>query len=179
MASTFSCITVQPICAHIIWHKRCSNFCFAAALIRYNIGMSIVLKQLLDAFATDKKDWRWVLLNNWPTIMGPLHEQVRLEKIEEHALTIGVYQSSWLQELYLLSPMLIKTINEHLQTDQIHHIRFRAAVKKKHVARATTANHHATKPSRPLNEREQTALAKIEDPQLRSVLTSFLWRCAK
>jgi hypothetical protein len=99
--------------------------------------MSTSLKQLLDTIATEKKDWRWVLLNNWPEIMGPLHEQVRLEKIEESTLILGVYQSSWLQELYLLTPMLIRTINEHLKAEQIHHIRLKAATKKKVVHKAT------------------------------------------
>ena len=61
--------------------------------------MSHSIKDLLEAIAVEKQDWRWLLLNHWPQIMGPLHEQVRLEKIEGTTLILGVYQSSWLQEL--------------------------------------------------------------------------------
>ena len=110
--------------------------------------------------------------------MGPLHDQVRLEKIEEHTLVLGVYQSSWLQELYLLTPMLIKTINEHLKSEQIRHIRFRAAVKRAPSTKKHTSYAQEQKtPARPLTNKEQTALANIEDPQLRSALEGFLWRC--
>lgn len=140
--------------------------------------MSSSIKHLLDTFATEKKEWRWVLLNNWAEIMGPLHEQVRLEKIEETNLILGVYQSSWLQELYLLTPMLIKTINEHLKTDQVQTIRLKAATKRKTSTTIIKKFNKPTITSRNLNDREQTALAKIEDPQLRSILQTFLWRCS-
>ena len=82
-----------------------------------------------------------------------------------------------MQELYLLTPMLIKTINDYLKTDQIQHIRFRAAVKKNYSKQHQQANAPVEKPKRPLTNKEQTALAKIEDPQLRSILESFLFRC--
>lgn len=139
--------------------------------------MTQSLKDLLAAIAVEKQDWRWLLLNNWQQIMGPLHEQVRLEKVEEATLILGVYQSSWLQELYLLTPMLIKTINEHLGHDHIQNIKFRASVKKAVMQKNVRPRTYRPIMPRELTRYETTALAKVEDEQLRSLLQTFLWRC--
>ena len=60
---------------------------------------------------------------------------MHLEKIEGNTLIIGVYQASWLQELYLLSTVLLKTINNNLKYPYIKKLRFKHAspLKKKSI----------------------------------------------
>lgn len=139
--------------------------------------MSISLKDLLTTLALENQDWRWLLLHNWQQIMGPLHEQVRLEKVEGSTLFLGVYHSAWLQELYHLTPVLMKTINEHLGAEHIQQIRFRACAKKATTQKTTPARYYQPIVARELTRLETTALAKVEDEQLRSLLQTFLWRC--
>ena len=110
-------------------------------------------------------------------INGSLHSKVRIEKIYDDTLILGVFHSCWMQELYLLSPLLIKTINEKLDQPYIKQIRFKhigikelqkknyhhgVAKKKKHVE---------------LTKEDESTLAKIADPALRDVLKAFRMRC--
>jgi hypothetical protein len=110
--------------------------------------------------------------------MGGLSERVCLEKVKGSCLTLGVYESSWLQELYLLSPTLIKTINEYLQGDYVTELRFKSAAKKKVATKKTAApQQQTTAPARALSPQEEAVLAEIKDPQLRSVLQGYLQKC--
>ena len=87
--------------------------------------MAIPVKKFLDTLLSQKNNWHVELLTNWPTIVGSIRTNVQLLKIQEETLVIGVLDSCWLQELYLLSPLLIKTINEKLDQPRIKKLRFK------------------------------------------------------
>jgi hypothetical protein len=87
--------------------------------------MAICLKDVLYTFINPEKSWKTDLLYKWNDIIGPLHSKVRIEKIYDNTLILGVFHSCWMQELYLLSPLLIKTINEKLDQPYIKEIRFK------------------------------------------------------
>jgi hypothetical protein len=124
-----------------------------------------------------EEDWRLNLLNNWHEVVGNLNDKMRLEKIQGETLIIGVYDSNWMQELYLLSRPLIKTINTYLKKAYITELRFKAACKTKPVTKKTTAPQKTTHQPIPLKPKEIQALEKIDDPELRCVLQQFLGRC--
>ena len=139
--------------------------------------MALNLKELLHALIHPEKNWKTNLLYQWHDIVGSLHSKVRIEKIYDDTLILGVFHSCWMQELYLLSPLLIKTINEKLDQPYIKQIRFKhigikelqkknyhhgVAKKKKHVE---------------LTKEDESTLAKIADPALRDVLKAFRMRC--
>ncbi len=125
------------------------------------------------------ENWKVKLLSEWETITGNLADKMRLEKIDDQTLIIGVYQSSWMHELYLLSNVLKKTINNHLGYDHVKHLRFKSAAKKnteKKVAKKETKEEKPRKQIT-LSKHEQEALGAVKDPELKTALHNFLSRC--
>jgi hypothetical protein len=139
--------------------------------------MASHLKHFLQQVLAPRDDWKVSLLINWPNIVGTLHERMTLEKIEEDILIIGVYDSCWMQELYLLSSMLLATINQKLDQPRIKQLRFKkASIKRtqdtiKQCASVQEAKKIIISPS------EEKALITIEDPGLQAVLKGYLIRC--
>lgn len=134
------------------------------------------LKNLLSK--TFQATWKIKLLNEWPQIMGNLADKVSIEKMYDDNLILGVNNNCLLQELYLLSPVLIKTINEHLEIPRIKTVRFKHSTKqekKSHVPVITPLA--IVKPSYVLRSKEVQALQSIHDVDLKNALHSFLNRC--
>lgn len=123
--------------------------------------------------------WELQLLQLWPSIIGNLQEHVHIEKMHNSTLILGVYDSSWLQELYMLSPLLLKKINEQLENHTIQQIRFKhTAHKPKTTLRKKTYTKQNTIPVE-LSKKEQHALASITDKDLQSALIEYLSRCKR
>lgn len=134
------------------------------------------MQTFLSSLLPKNDSWKIQLLSNWATIMGNLHTKVQLEKIYEDTLVLGVHNSSWLQELYLLSPMLLHTINQKLDQPRIKHLRFKQAGKRLEELKTVEIKAKQRKEVI-LNMQEQTALNSMKDPQLRDALKAFLIRC--
>jgi len=139
--------------------------------------MAYHIKQLLDNVLPVERDWKRHLLANWSKTIGNLYSKVTIEQIYEDSLVLGVYDSCWLQELYMLSSILIKQINATLDSPRIKQIRF------KQIGIGVKKNMIIKKKERPLfknielNMKEKEALQLIADPGLQKVLTSYLIRC--
>jgi len=138
--------------------------------------MAHKIEQLLDKILASNESWHHILIRNWPTIIGPLHSKVQLEKIEDEMLVLGVYDSCWMQELYLLTPLLLRTINQKLDRPRIKQLRFKTVGKQKIKKIASSLPPKEYKKV-VLNRREEDALEKVEDPQLQEALKRFLIRC--
>ncbi len=139
--------------------------------------MTIPVKKILETFFTERSTWQLQLLSKWPTIIGSIKTKVQLLKIYEDTLVIGVLDSCWLQELYLLSPLLIKTINENLDQPRIQKLRFKSvglAEKKKEKEKPPVLGPQKIAQLAP---REIAMLESITDEQLRMVLRDYLLRC--
>jgi len=144
--------------------------------------MTLPIKKLLHSFLQADKSWKTQLLQNWPEIIGNLKTKVRLEKIQESTLVLSVADACWLQELYLLSPILLKTINEKLDRPRIKRLRFKQAEKKRKTKKRKTKKTEPKKrlkrvADKKLSATEEGALHKIEDEQLEVALKKFLFRC--
>jgi hypothetical protein len=139
--------------------------------------MAICLKDILHTVINPEKNWKTDLLYKWNDIIGPLHNKVCIEKIYDNTLILGVFHSCWMQELYLLSPLLIKTINEKLDQPYIKEIRFKhiglKKQKKINIAPAVLKR----KKDVVLTKEDERALAKISDPALQEALKAFRIRC--
>jgi hypothetical protein len=135
------------------------------------------IKSILTALIAPNESWKFQLLTAWPKIIGPINNAVTIEKITEDTLVISVNDSCWLQELYLLSDLLIKTINENLDQPRIKHLRFKQAGhhKKKATIRQTVKKKELK--TVVLSTRERIALKQIDDPALKDALEKFLIRC--
>ena len=139
--------------------------------------MAPLIKDLIHTILPSDRDWKLKLLQEWSSIMGNLSSHVRLEKIQEDCLILGVYDSSWMQELYLLTPFLLQTINEKLDQPRIKQLRFKyvsSFKKEKKAFSSFSAKAHATIT---LTKQEENALDAIGDPELKKALRSFLVRC--
>lgn len=139
--------------------------------------MTLYLKDLLPSLINPKKNWKTDLLYRWREIIGSLHNKVRIEKIYDDTLILGVFHSCWMQELYLLSPLLIKTINEKLDQPYIKQIRFKHVDLKKNKKNASEVITTPRKKEILLTKEDERTLAKIADPTLRDVLRAFRIRC--
>jgi len=139
--------------------------------------MAQEIKNLLPLILKSQDSWKLKLLSSWHTIFGPLSDKVSLEKIHDDTLILGVQDSCWLQELYLLSAMLLKTINESLDTPRIKHLMFRTTGIKKTVMAPKQTKKIWPKRVVTLNAKENYALTCIKDEQLALALKGFLIRC--
>jgi hypothetical protein len=149
--------------------------------MKWNIGLigdisMANLKELLQTLINPNNSWKTDLLYRWKDIIGALHSKVRIEKIQNDTLILGVFHSCWMQELYLLSPLLIKTINEKLDQPHIKQIRFKQVSLKPSKIKADTSKTISTKKIS-LSKTEERMLEKITDPALREALKAFRIRC--
>lgn len=125
----------------------------------------------------NNNSWQTTLLMNWNTIMGKLNSRVKLEKINNDTIVLAVYDSAWMQELYLLSEDIIKNINNQLGQEKIKQIKFKKAdyaksqIKVKHISKSCPIR------KIDLSANESQALDKIKDKQLSTALKNFLIRC--
>lgn len=138
--------------------------------------MSTHIKELLST-CLDSQHWHIKLLKQWPDIVGNLASKVHVEKISGTTLTLGVTDSCWLQELYLLSPLLLETINQTLDHEHIKQIRFKKAgnhkTKKKQSHKGASCNIKSIR----LTHAEQYALEQINNEELKQALKAFCIRC--
>jgi hypothetical protein len=139
--------------------------------------MAIYLKDILQSLIHPEKNWKTDLLYKWNEIIGPLHTKVRIEKILDDTLILGVFHSCWMQELYLLSPLLIKTINEKLDQPYIKQLRFKHIGIKQHKQISHKPTIIKKKKEIILTKQDECILAKINDPVLREALKAFRIRC--
>lgn len=144
-------------------------------------GESMVteIKTVLDSlFAHRDQDWRFTLVKNWQSLAGPLHTRVRVEKVDENMLILGVYDLHWMQELYLLSRTIANQLNQALGGTYIHHIKFKLVSgtdrDKKPDKAASVAP--PCKKAYVLSQAESDALEAIKDNELREALRAFLSR---
>lgn len=141
--------------------------------------MTQKIDSLIQKFFNQEQKWQIDLLAKWNTILGPLHTKVQLEKIDNDTLVLGVFDSCWMQELYLLSPLLLKTINESLDQPRIKQLRFKkiVSIKKQEAKQKNSTSLTKKCTSIELSPQEKKALAAIEDQQLQQALRNFLIRC--
>jgi hypothetical protein len=141
--------------------------------------MTVPIKNVLEQVLKEYTDWRLVLIQQWPIIMGGLHTKMRIEKICDSTIFLGVYDSSWMAELHLLSRLIIKKINGALATPQITQVRFRLAHQAKRPALRAKVEKQAPRVIAPvvLTPEQSKALSAVKDPQLQELLKRFLARC--
>jgi len=139
--------------------------------------MSKSLHELLPTVFNTNHAWKFQLLRQWQEILGNLSHVVHLEKIEQTTLVLGVNDSCWLQELYLLSPLILTTINKKLENAPIKQLRFKLAGIKKSQPYEPRPSVLPQIEDITLRSAEQQALQRVKDPELQGVLKQFLIRC--
>lgn len=121
--------------------------------------------------------WQMYLIQNWVTIMGNLHSRVCLEKIQGDTLVVGVYDSHWMQELFLLQSMLVDMINAHFDRPYVKNIRLKLAKQTEQVKKKKKIEKKIDTTETIITEQQQAALACVKDEELQKVLSHFLKHC--
>lgn len=124
-----------------------------------------------------QKSWKFNVMNQWNTIMGSLSTKVSIYKIYNDSITLGVSDSSWMQELYLLSNIIKQKINNILDKPRIETIRFHFITNQINTKKIAQTPQCVAIKERPLTTREKKALEKINDPELSQALTRLLQKC--
>lgn len=134
------------------------------------------LKNTLDSLLHGYEDnWRFRLIKEWDSIIGPLHQHMRLEKIDGQTAILGVYDIHWMHELYLFSRTIIRTINTALGSAYITTVRFKIVVRHTSVqADLVPPRKNDNHVSAVLTSRERHALNVIHDDELKHALQAFL-----
>jgi hypothetical protein len=137
--------------------------------------------------STTTPQWKFKLMQQWSSIMGNLVSKVSIHKIYGSSITLGVTDSGWMQELYMMSNLIKQKINTALDKPRIETIRFKYVSEKAKLPDLKTkaiGNEQASLDltsqdltSRDLTSREKSALAKINDPELLIALTRLLKKC--
>jgi len=138
--------------------------------------MSTHIKQLLTS-CFPSSNWRIQLLKNWPDIVGALQSKICIEKIEGSILTVGVNDSCWLHELYMMSPLLLTTINQTLDQPYIKQLRFKTAGTHPNTRKKKGEGASCIIKQVRLNAAEHYALEQINNIELRQALEAFCIRC--
>ena len=136
------------------------------------------IKKFFASLVPHYEVWKINLIENWNTVVGDLHEHVTLINIQNNLLLLGVYDSTWLQELYILSPVLLKTINDYLGAEHVTRLRFKNIGYKKKKTNLYEKKAVKKKFKKaPFTTRERTILTNIHDAELRNALEQYLIRC--
>jgi hypothetical protein len=141
--------------------------------------MAHIKEFLSQLVKSDQNNWKTTLLIRWDSIVGHLKTNVSLEKIYEDSLVLSVEDSSWMQELYYLSEVLLTTINNNLDKPRITSLRFRnkGITKKQEGLIVKKTKGPLVKTIHTLTMKEKTALERIADEELQKALKNFLIRC--
>ncbi len=151
--------------------------------------MATELKLLLERFLTqvpsDSTDWRMKIIMQWHELVGPIARYALVEKIDGDTLVIAVASSVWMQELYAMSPILLKRVNQLAGGCYVARVRFKHQQPSplcKQIVNQQKINGRAYGVNLPVKQRgltsgESVALKKVADRELSQALECFLMRC--
>ena len=140
---------------------------------------------LLDIIPREHR-WKIELLKQWETIIGKLKDKVRIEKICDDSIILGVCHPTWAQELFFLLPMLKEKINAVLQKKQITNIRIRTTnfIENKQTVSSPSSKYGTINKGyqnrqieHNLTIHEHALLQTIKNNELQAVLAQFYLRC--
>jgi hypothetical protein len=139
-------------------------------------GMATLLKDIVPQILS-QDGWQMKLTRQWNEAVGPLNTRIRLEKIYEDTLVVGVYEQHWMQELYLLSPLLKDSINKFLGEQCIEHLRFVLVEDKQKTPRKPKPKLLVRPKTIMLSSGQKKVLSEINDEEFRNMLIDYWGRC--
>lgn len=121
--------------------------------------------------------WKFLLMSRWEEIVGTLASKVFIYKIHQKSLIIGVSDSSWMQELHLLSGLIKDKINTILGSSHIETIKLKYVAESKKIIQKKQKTVPLNHPTKILTPQEIQALSNIQDKELCQALVGFLQKC--
>lgn len=131
----------------------------------------------LIALCLPQDSWRITLMREWPTLLGPLSNRVSIEAITDATLVLGVSDACLMQELYLLSPLIVTTVQKSIGNSYIKQVRLKRTEIVTHQKLYTTSPRSSVKKAVSLTRSEAHALESINDTELKEALRMYCIRC--
>lgn len=122
-------------------------------------------------------NWRFTLMKAWPTIFGPFSNRVSFEALHDTTMVLGVSDACLMQELYLLSPLIVSTIQKTIGTCSINQVRLKRTEFVTHQKNGTPMHRSHTAKPVSLTRAELHALECIADTELKEALRNYSIRC--
>ncbi len=141
--------------------------------------MSILSIQDVLQRALPQKGWQQKLLREWPAIIGGLDSHMRVEKIQGSCLILGVYDTHWMHELFMLQQHILETIATALGEDHITELRFVPVTKTKENINKKQPEDARLKSrlASTLSPHHEQVLTRIKDESLQQALRHFFTNC--
>lgn len=133
------------------------------------------LSECLEGAFPCQEKWAIRLARGWDKAIGDLHERMRLEAIKDDQVVVGVYDSRWIPELFLLTPLLIKSMNDYLGGTFVRRIRFVLVEKSTRGALKKVIPDENTRKQPKMSMRQEQILGTIKDEELKDVLEKFFY----
>ena len=128
-----------------------------------------------------KSLWHEQLLYGWRDIMGPFAQHARLERVQEHAIVVGVYDPRWLAELHTSNGLLLERMRQALpaipQDIKIVCIWARPIVRPVRACREQAVEEQVGLLT--LTDEQDQALMRVVDPEMRNSLADYWQRCGR
>lgn len=143
------------------------------------------VSEFLSKLVSEDNSWKVKLLSNWSEIIGNLSDKVSIEKIERDLLVLNVSNPAWAQELFMLSHVLKKKINDFLGNKYINQIRFKTIRRNyknnKNFFTQKEFNDYSRGELKDifLTPEEKKELSKILDDELKEHMENFYLCCKR
>ncbi len=141
------------------------------------------LTKLLE-YKDNKNHWKHLIIINWKDIIGKMHDQISIEKIEKDLIVLSVSNSSLMNQIFFLTNIIQNKINKLIKSDKIKRVRLKLRKenifnKKKIYFKINKYNklQNNLKNNIQLSTKENLALNKIKDKNLAQALKYFLEKC--
>lgn len=119
--------------------------------------------------------WLEQLITSWDKLLGPFAAYTLPKSVQKNTLTIGVYNSSVIQELYIQKQILLEKLSLISPDHTIGSIRLTLIAPKYKKSRSSRFLLRSSEI--PLSHIDQKVLSLIQDPQLTKALVSYRSRC--
>lgn len=135
----------------------------------------ISLAECLNTALPCSSGWQTRLAREWPSAVGQLATRMRLEQIKGELLIIGVYDSHWIAELFMLAPGIISEINNFLGETRVHQLRFVLTTNSNKTHTKKCPDGPTIRKRATMSARHEQILATIKDRQLHDALEKFFY----
>lgn len=123
-------------------------------------------------------NWRLMLIKEWPRILGPLSSKVSVESIHDGTIVLGVNDACLMQELFLLSPLIVSTIQKTIGNSYIKHVRLKRTEMMIYQKKSSQKTERpCAQKAVSLTRVETHALECVTDLELREALKNYCMRC--
>lgn len=141
------------------------------------ISIHALIEQILASKGLDKKLQQYRAWSVWDEVVGPqISQHAQPLRVRESILEVRVENATWMQQLQLLKPKILKELNEKLGDDHLQDIYWKRGKINKEPSPPPPRDSQAKKTGRNIPDDILESLTGIDDPELKKIMTTVLKR---